>query len=145
MNSLLLLLALLCHLLPMLFRYSGGSAALITTAESALQLSRASSIVMLIAYAAYIVFQLWTHRQLFETQEVILLIYNYIHDRSCITIFLIHNADFICTYHFDLAIHDFKMHVGSINGSIKEIRNIIYRRIIHFFFKGKCIIFIHCI
>ncbi|KAG7965077.1 hypothetical protein I3843_09G204900 [Carya illinoinensis] len=67
-NSLLLLLALLCHLLPMLFRYSGESDAL-STAESALQLSRASSIVMLIAYAAYIVFQLWTHRQLFEAQE----------------------------------------------------------------------------
>ncbi|KAF5471543.1 hypothetical protein F2P56_008324 [Juglans regia] len=66
-NTLLLLLALLCHLLPMLFRYSGASATL--TAEPALQLSRASSIVMLIGYVAYIVFQLWTHRQLFESQE----------------------------------------------------------------------------
>ncbi|PON90179.1 Sodium/calcium exchanger membrane region [Trema orientale] len=36
---------------------------------STLQLSRASSIVMLIAYVAYLVFQLWTHRQLFEAEE----------------------------------------------------------------------------
>ncbi|KAH7553835.1 hypothetical protein JRO89_XS12G0063900 [Xanthoceras sorbifolium] len=41
-NSLLLLLALLCHMLPLLFRYSGASAVL--TAEPILQLSRASSI-----------------------------------------------------------------------------------------------------
>ncbi|XP_062165590.1 vacuolar cation/proton exchanger 3-like [Alnus glutinosa] len=66
-NSLLLLLALLCHLLPMLFRYAGASAAL--TADPTLQLSRASSIVMLIAYTAYLVFQMWTHRQLFEAPE----------------------------------------------------------------------------
>ncbi|PON92648.1 Calcium/proton exchanger CAX [Trema orientale] len=68
-NSLLLLLALLCHLLPMLFRYAGASAAALSTADSTLQLSRASSIVMLIAYVAYLVFQLWTHRQLFEAEE----------------------------------------------------------------------------
>ncbi|KAL5740406.1 hypothetical protein ACOSQ2_029586 [Xanthoceras sorbifolium] len=66
-NSLLLLLALLCHMLPLLFRYSGASAVL--TAEPILQLSRASSIVMLLSYVAYIIFQLWTHRQLFEAQE----------------------------------------------------------------------------
>lgn len=41
---------------------------------SILQLSRASSIVMLIAYVAYLVFQLKTHHQLFEAQvEVTIL------------------------------------------------------------------------
>ncbi|PON51163.1 Calcium/proton exchanger CAX [Parasponia andersonii] len=68
-NSSLLLLALLCHLLPMLFRYAGASAADLSTVDSSLHLSRASSIVMLIAYVAYLVFQLWTHRQLFEAEE----------------------------------------------------------------------------
>ncbi|XP_056172648.1 vacuolar cation/proton exchanger 3 [Syzygium oleosum] len=66
-NSLLLLLALLCHLLPMLFRYAGGSAA--STADPTLNLSRASSVVMLLAYVVYIFFQLVTHRQLFEAQD----------------------------------------------------------------------------
>ncbi|GMI96441.1 RARE COLD INDUCIBLE 4, cation exchanger 1 [Hibiscus trionum] len=46
---------------------SGASAAV--TADPTLQLSRASSIVMLIAYISYLVFQLFTHRQLFEAQE----------------------------------------------------------------------------
>ncbi|KAF4358761.1 hypothetical protein F8388_022528 [Cannabis sativa] len=67
-NSVLLLLALLCHLLPMLFSYASTSSAAVTL-ESTLQLSRASSIVMLMAYVAYLVFQLWTHRQLFEAEE----------------------------------------------------------------------------
>ncbi|KAH1155292.1 hypothetical protein GLYMA_18G200500v4 [Glycine max] len=66
-NSLMLLLGLLCYLLPMLFKYSGASAAL--TVDPSLHLSRASSIVMLIAYVVYIVFQLWTHRQLFEAED----------------------------------------------------------------------------
>ncbi|XVF76818.1 hypothetical protein PTKIN_Ptkin13bG0297400 [Pterospermum kingtungense] len=66
-NSLLLLLALLCHSLPLLFRMTGASTA--ATADPTLQLSRASSIVMLIAYLSYLVFQLFTHRQLFEAQE----------------------------------------------------------------------------
>ncbi|XP_030480915.1 vacuolar cation/proton exchanger 3 [Cannabis sativa] len=67
-NSVLLLLALLCQLLPMLFSYASASSAAVTL-ESTLQLSRASSIVMLMAYVAYLVFQLWTHRQLFEAEE----------------------------------------------------------------------------
>lgn len=67
-NSLMLLLALLCHLLPMLFHLSGAAAA-VSTVDSTLQLSRACSIVMLLAYIAYLVFQLWTHRQLFEAEE----------------------------------------------------------------------------
>ncbi|KAF8042165.1 hypothetical protein BT93_A0701 [Corymbia citriodora subsp. variegata] len=66
-NSLMLLLALLCHLLPMLFRYAGSPAALM--ADPTLSLSRASSVVMLLAYVVYIFFQLVTHRQLFEAQE----------------------------------------------------------------------------
>lgn len=70
-NTLLLLLGLLCHLLPLLFRFAGTSAAL--AAVSTLQLSRASSIVMLIAYIAYIFFQLVTHRQLFEAPDVSIL------------------------------------------------------------------------
>ncbi|KAI4328730.1 hypothetical protein L6164_021063 [Bauhinia variegata] len=66
-NSLMLLLALLCHLLPMLFRYASGSASFPN--DPTLPLSRAGSIVMLIAYFAYLVFQLWTHRQLFEAED----------------------------------------------------------------------------
>ncbi|KAE9603112.1 hypothetical protein Lal_00018702 [Lupinus albus] len=63
-NSLMLLLGLLCYFLPMLFKYGAAS----PTADPALELSRAASIVMLIAYLAYLIFQLWTHRQLFEAQ-----------------------------------------------------------------------------
>ncbi|XP_010529893.1 PREDICTED: vacuolar cation/proton exchanger 3-like [Tarenaya hassleriana] len=70
-NTLLLLMGLLCHLLPLLFTYVGGgdSSSSSTISDATLSLSRASSIVMLIAYVIYIVFQLWTHRQLFESQE----------------------------------------------------------------------------
>lgn len=67
-NSLMLMLSLLCHLLPLLFGYAAASSAS-TAAASTLHLSRASSIVMLSAYIAYLVFQLWTHRQLFEAEE----------------------------------------------------------------------------
>ncbi|XP_061369228.1 vacuolar cation/proton exchanger 3-like isoform X1 [Gastrolobium bilobum] len=67
MNLLMLLMAFLCHLLPMLFKYSGASEAV--TVDSSLKLSRVASIVMVIAYFAYLVFQLWTHRQLFEAQD----------------------------------------------------------------------------
>ncbi|KAK4763788.1 hypothetical protein SAY87_013226 [Trapa incisa] len=79
-NSQLLLLGLLCHMLPLMFKYaSAASATTITWKEAAsaaatmdlykLQLSRACSIFMLIAYVAYIFFQLKTHRQIFEAQE----------------------------------------------------------------------------
>ncbi|KAK7305394.1 hypothetical protein VNO77_43299 [Canavalia gladiata] len=67
-NSLLLLLGLLCHLLPLIFRYALAGA-YISVSTCTLQLSRASSIVMLLAYAAYIFFQLKTHRKLFDAQE----------------------------------------------------------------------------
>ncbi|KFK36713.1 hypothetical protein AALP_AA4G160000 [Arabis alpina] len=69
-NFFLLLMGLLCHLLPLLFGYVGNketSDALISSMQ--LNLSRASSIVMLIGYIAYLVFQLWTHRQLFDAQD----------------------------------------------------------------------------
>lgn len=68
MNSLLLLLGLLCQMLPLLFRYAAEPGTF--PADSILQLSRASSILMLLAYVAYIFFQLKTHRKLFESQEV---------------------------------------------------------------------------
>ncbi|XP_077222951.1 cation exchanger 4 [Tasmannia lanceolata] len=66
-NSSLLLLGLLCHMLPLMFRYATTSGAI--TGDPTLQLSRVSSIVMLLAYIAYLFFQLKTHRQLFEAQE----------------------------------------------------------------------------
>jgi Ca2+:H+ antiporter len=52
-----------------MFRYAIGEGT--ATAFSTLELSRVSSIIMLIAYVAYIFFQLKTHRQLFDAQEVI--------------------------------------------------------------------------
>ncbi|XP_022756625.1 vacuolar cation/proton exchanger 3-like [Durio zibethinus] len=67
-NSLLLLLGLLCHMLPLMFRYAAAPGIFIDD-HSILQLSRASSIVMLVAYIGYIFFQLKTHRQIFESQE----------------------------------------------------------------------------
>ncbi|KAK4748215.1 hypothetical protein SAY87_014801 [Trapa incisa] len=66
-NCLMLLLGLLCQILPLLFQFAGPSKAV--TANPTLQLSRASSIVMLIAYGVYIYFQLFTHRQMFEAEE----------------------------------------------------------------------------
>ncbi|KAG5515112.1 hypothetical protein RHGRI_036224 [Rhododendron griersonianum] len=66
-NMLLLLLGFLCLLLPLMFRYAVEPGSL--AAGSILHLSRASSIMMLLAYFAYLFFQLKTHRQLFETNE----------------------------------------------------------------------------
>ncbi|KAK3019265.1 hypothetical protein RJ639_004214 [Escallonia herrerae] len=66
-NSLLLLFGLLCHALPLMFRYAVGPVT--STARPILQLSRASSTLMLLLYFAYILFQLKTHRQLFEADE----------------------------------------------------------------------------
>uniref|UniRef100_A0A0E0HJA6 Vacuolar cation/proton exchanger n=1 Tax=Oryza nivara TaxID=4536 RepID=A0A0E0HJA6_ORYNI len=70
-NTALLMLAVLCHSLPLMLRYavtSGDHA--IVSGDAALHLSRACSILMLIAYLAYLFFQLNTHRQLFEPQQV---------------------------------------------------------------------------
>ncbi|KAL0762493.1 hypothetical protein Bca101_078644 [Brassica carinata] len=69
-NFFLLLMGLLCHLLPLLQKYAAtGEASASLINKMSLSLSRTSSIVMLIAYIAYLIFQLWTHRQLFEAQE----------------------------------------------------------------------------
>lgn len=68
-NTVLLLLSLLCHILPLMFRYAGDDTAY--SPNDTLQLSRASSIIMLVAYVAYLFFQLWTHREFFEAQEVL--------------------------------------------------------------------------
>lgn len=67
-NSLMLMLSLLCILLPMLFRYTGESSVALT-AERVLQFSRVTSIIMLISYFCFLIFQLFTHRELFESQE----------------------------------------------------------------------------
>lgn len=69
-NFFLLLMGLLCHLLPLMFVYVATAetpAALVS--DMTLTLSRGSSIFMLIGYIAYLVFQLWTHRQLFDAQD----------------------------------------------------------------------------
>lgn len=68
-NSGLLMLGALCHMLPLIFRYAISSGERTVAAVPTLQLSRACSIVMLLAYIAYLFFQLKTHRQLFESQE----------------------------------------------------------------------------
>ncbi|KAL1545489.1 Vacuolar cation/proton exchanger 1 [Salvia divinorum] len=67
-NSLLLVLGLICHVLPLMFKFTGKFDPELT-AFATLALSRASSIIMLIAYLAYLVFQLFTHRQLFQEQQ----------------------------------------------------------------------------
>ncbi|KHG09068.1 Vacuolar cation/proton exchanger 3 -like protein [Gossypium arboreum] len=72
-NSGLLLLGLLCHMLPLMFKYAVKPETGVSIAEYTLELSRASSVVMLVAYIGYIVFQLKTHRQIFESQEDISL------------------------------------------------------------------------
>lgn len=72
-NSVLLLLGLLCHMLPLMYRLSVEPALInnnVTT--SILGLSRVSSICMLVAYAAYLFFQLRTHRQMFESSEEVM-------------------------------------------------------------------------
>ncbi|XP_057954682.1 vacuolar cation/proton exchanger 3-like [Malania oleifera] len=66
-NSMMLLLGVLCQLQPLTMRYATGMGPL--TAISILELSRASAIVMLVAYVGYLVFQLKTHGQLFNSQE----------------------------------------------------------------------------
>ncbi|KAL8191586.1 hypothetical protein R6Q57_028317 [Mikania cordata] len=69
-NTLLLLLGLLCQITPLLFNLNTtDSPKSNLDGASVLQLSRASSIVMLLAYVAYLFFQLKTNTQLFESQE----------------------------------------------------------------------------
>lgn len=66
-NSLLLMLGAFCHMLPMLLPYAGDST---VTEGQTLELSRALCIIMLLSYATYLFFQLWTHRTFFESLEV---------------------------------------------------------------------------
>ena len=73
-NVLLLLLGVLCHALPLLSLYSEETAGTTTPANSILLLSRVSSIVLLVAYFGYLLFQLLTHQQLFDSGEVILIL-----------------------------------------------------------------------
>jgi calcium/proton exchanger len=70
-NTGLLVLGVLCQSLPLLLRYavSSGEHA-VATDTTVLELSRACCFIMLLAYVAYLFFQLKTHRQLFEPQEV---------------------------------------------------------------------------
>ncbi|KAL8214766.1 hypothetical protein R6Q57_004215 [Mikania cordata] len=73
-NISLLLLALLCNTMPLLYKhaaaYDQNPAADMSNADKAiLNLSRACSIVMLLAYFAYLAFQLWTHNDVFEPKE----------------------------------------------------------------------------
>lgn len=67
----LLILGVLCQSLPLMLRYAVGAGEhSVAAATTGLDLSRACSIVMLLAYVAYLFFQLKTHAQLFEPQEV---------------------------------------------------------------------------
>ncbi|KAJ6820451.1 vacuolar cation/proton exchanger 1a [Iris pallida] len=68
-NSGLLLLGVLCHMLTLMFKYAIKPSEGTEMVHAALDLSRACSIIMLLAYVAYLFFQLKTHRQLFEAQE----------------------------------------------------------------------------
>ncbi|KVI03267.1 hypothetical protein Ccrd_018435 [Cynara cardunculus var. scolymus] len=69
-NISLLLLALLCNVMPLLYKHATTIDDALITAKVTLNLSRACSIVMLLAYFAYLAFQLWTHSHIFEAQEV---------------------------------------------------------------------------
>ncbi|KAI3694656.1 hypothetical protein L1987_77624 [Smallanthus sonchifolius] len=67
-NTLLLLLGLLCQIAPLLYNLHSVDSPN-SDGIAVLQLSRTSSIVMLIAYVAYLFFQLKTHSQLFGSEE----------------------------------------------------------------------------
>jgi Ca2+:H+ antiporter len=64
------MLALLCHILPVLSKYTITAGDGLSSSVSNLELSRLSAIVMLIAYFGGLVFQLKTHRQIFQREEV---------------------------------------------------------------------------
>ncbi|CAL9186757.1 unnamed protein product [Musa hybrid cultivar] len=68
-NTGLLLLGALCHILLLAFDHAVSSGEQAADAAPRLWLSRACSIVMLLAYVAYLFFQLKTHRQLYESEE----------------------------------------------------------------------------
>ncbi|KAM7463967.1 hypothetical protein LguiA_032088 [Lonicera macranthoides] len=66
-NLIFLMLALSCNMLLLMSHCAGKSNAV--TAKAKLVFSRVSSIVMLIAYSGYLVFQLWTHREVCKAKE----------------------------------------------------------------------------
>lgn len=68
-NSSLMLLALLCQMLPLMFKFADTKRSTGTTGAQVLLLSRASSIIMLLCYVVYLFFQLKSHRHLFEAQQ----------------------------------------------------------------------------
>ncbi|CAN6231464.1 unnamed protein product [Urochloa humidicola] len=65
----LLMLGALCHILPLLSKYTSGPGGSTILSGSVLELSRLSAIVMLAAYFGGLIFQLKTHRQIFEQEE----------------------------------------------------------------------------
>jgi Ca2+:H+ antiporter len=64
----LLMLGVLCHILPLLSKYTNCTGDSISSSGSVLELSRLSAIVMLTAYFGGLIFQLKTHRQIFERE-----------------------------------------------------------------------------
>ncbi|WOK92503.1 vacuolar cation/proton exchanger 1a-like isoform X2 [Canna indica] len=68
-NTGLLLLGAFCHILVLTIKRAMNTAESTADATPGLSLSRACSVIMLLAYAAYLFFQLKTHRQFFEAQE----------------------------------------------------------------------------
>ncbi|XP_076943676.1 vacuolar cation/proton exchanger 3-like [Bidens hawaiensis] len=73
-NISLLLMALLCNIMPMLYKYAAAydknvDADVANVSKATLYLSRACSVVMLLGYSACLAFQLWTHNDIFESQE----------------------------------------------------------------------------
>lgn len=67
-NTGLLFLGLLCHMLPLMFWHSMSSST--ETDDQILQLSRVCSIMMPLSYIAFLFFQLKTHQEFFEEKEV---------------------------------------------------------------------------
>jgi len=65
----LLMLGVLCHILPLLSKYANCTGHSISSSGSVLELSRLSAIVMLTAYFGGLIFQLKTHRQIFEQED----------------------------------------------------------------------------
>ncbi|KAK9057889.1 hypothetical protein SSX86_022728 [Deinandra increscens subsp. villosa] len=73
-NISLLLLALMCNTMPLLYKHAAAydqnpAADPSDAAKAILYMSRSCSIVMLLAYFAYLAFQLWSHNDIFESQE----------------------------------------------------------------------------
>jgi Ca2+:H+ antiporter len=64
------MLGVLCHILPVLSKYTITTGDGLTSPVSILELSRLSAVIMLMAYSGGLIFQLKTHRQIFEQEEV---------------------------------------------------------------------------